>query len=457
MSHDRVGEALPDFMPVAIAGGGLAGIACAVALARRGVPSIILESRQRLGGRATSHVDPATGELIDNCQHVALGCCHRYRALCQTLGVDADFAWTTAQTWIEPGGRRSRIAPAPLPAPAHFAPSFASARFLSTRSKAEIAWALSVVSRSCLGPWRGRAFGEFLDETGQGAEARARFWEPVLVSACNLAASRADASLALKVFRDGFLASRGAAAVGVPSVPLASLYRAVPEVVGRASCRYGRGAVRTGASVSRVDATSVTLADGRGVRASVVVCALAPERAADVVAMDARDERFDAWSRMGHSPILGVHAWFDRRVLDVPHAVLVGEGLGIQWLFAKRAGPRGAEEPASGQSLHAVVSAADEWMALPESAIADRLRRDVAATLGEDAAKALVRVKAIKERRATFACTPEFERERPGVAGAGGVVLASDATDTGWPATMEGAVRSGEAAACHALARLTRR
>lgn len=437
--------------PVVIAGGGLAGIACAIELTHRGVPTLVLESRQRLGGRATSHVDPATSELIDNCQHVTLGCCYRYINLCHMLGVGRKFAWTTDQTWIEPGGRRSRIGPVSLPAPAHYGPSFAFAKFLSTKSKAAIAVAMGAISLTTLKSWRGRTFAEFLAYTRQPEEAIERFWQPVIVSACNFDAMRVDASLAIKVFRDGFLASRSAGNIGVPKVPLANLYDNAASLLSRAS-----GEIRTGASVAKIHENHVELASGEVIKAQVVVCALPPERAYSTVDSAAQDERFTFYERLCHSPILGVHLWFDRLVLDTPHAVLVGKGIETQWLFQKHESRETPSKQYRGQCLHAVISGADSWMDLTEDAIIAQVRLDIAACLGESAAAALIRGKAIKERRATFAATPNFEQVRPDAAGSGPIILAGDYTNTGWPATMEGSVRSGESAANAVIAVLSR-
>lgn len=429
--------------PVVIVGAGLAGLACAIRLARRGVAVRVIETRQRPGGRATSHVDPRGG-LIDNCQHVAMGCCHRYLAFCDALGVMDSFAWSSTQTWIQPGGQRSRIAVAPLPAPFHFGPSFAGARFLSLRAKGAIARAMAAMSLATWRAWRGRTFAEFLDSVGQEPEERDRFWSPVIVSACNLSIERVDASLALRVFREGFLASRRASMIAVPRVPLATLYDAAEAIIARAG-----GELVLSASASRICADRVECANGDVVRGRAVVVALPPERCQTLVDPSARDERFESFAQLAHSPILGVHVWLNRSVLDVPHAVLVGEGVGVQWLFAKHADS--SEAP---QALHAVVSAADDWMDLSDSAIHARVRSDLESCLG--AGDSVTRILAIKERRATFAATPQFERVRPAVTGSGPLVLAGDYTATGWPATMEGAVRSGEMAADAVAANLAR-
>lgn len=419
---------------VLIAGGGLAGIAAAIALARRGVDVRLLETSRRLGGRATSFEDPRTGEVLDNCQHVAMGCCTAYLRLLESLGARDLLTWTREQTWIEPGGRRSVLRRGALPAPLHFAGSFARAAFLTRAEKAAIARAMLAIMAPVESASGGRTFGDWLDEQRQPEGARRRLWEPIVVSACNLSAERVDARLALKVFREGLLTGGAASDIGVPRVPLVRLY-------ARAEGLIGAGAVMYGASVVSAEAGGVRLADGRSLEADAVICALPAERAARVLPAD--DPRRAALASVEHSPILGVHLALDRPVLDVPHAVLLGAG--VQWMFRK---------DDAGARVHAVISAADDMVGMEKEKIVDAVMDDLRRALPAMRGVKLVWARPVFEKRATFAATPEFERSRPGAVdprvaadGRAGVVLAGDFTATGWPATMEGAVRSGFRAA----------
>jgi predicted NAD/FAD-dependent oxidoreductase len=206
------------------------------------------------------------------------------------------------------------------------------------------------------------------------------------------------------------------------------------------------GEVRLGASVSCVEERRVFLASGEAIDAQRVVLAVPPERAASIVSesLAARDGRFEAIRGVAHSPILGVHITLDREVMKQPHAVLVSRG--TQWVFNKGASAQG------GQRLHAVVSAADDWMELDEAAIVQRVMDDVAACFPKAGGASVTHARAVKEKRATFAPTPEFEQRRPKtISEDSSLVLAGDYTDTGWPATMEGAVRSGNLAAAAIL------
>lgn len=423
---------------VLIAGGGIAGIAAALRLAERGTRVTLLETRRKLGGRATSFVDPRTGRTLDNCQHVALACCTTYLDLLDRLGVRHLLDWTEEQHWIDPHGRVSTIRPAPgFPAPLHFTPSLLRAGFLSTRDVAAIGLATAAILRTDRSRWTGTTFRAFLDRHHQTLGALARFWTPIIVSACNLTLERVAASSALHVMQEGFLASRDAARIGLSRVPLLQLYDSAEHAI-----RNAGGEIRLGAGVERIHDRSVTTADGETITADRVVCALPVERAARVLAPDPDDPRIANLARFECSPILAVHLEFDRPVLTLPHAVLVDAG--TQWLFRK--------DP-EGRHVHAVISAADDWVDLPEPVIVERVLADIRRALPVARTAHVIASRTVKEKRATFAPTSETEAIRPAALGPrpDSLILAGDYTATGWPATMEGAARSGYIAAAHAL------
>lgn len=422
---------------VGIAGGGLAGLSCAVALANRGVRVTLFEQRRRLGGRATSFVDQQSGETIDNCQHVALGCCHRYLAFLAALGKRDQMAWHDRQWWVEEGGQVSVLEPmklAPvLPGFASHAASFLRASFLSVVDKVTIAAAMGQIAICDRDAFRDVTFGAWLRQHQQSEDAIARFWAPVIVSACNGEVDRVAASSAMHVFQDGLLGGANASRIGVPIVPLVALYEAAERLLEEAG-----GQVRMGEGVEELDATRITTREN-DYRFDAVVCATPFEKARRW--LPPSDPRSTQLARAEHSPILGVHVTFDRPVMKTPHAVLVC--CGTQWLFRK---------DDAGRVVHAVISAADPWMDLSESAIIDRVANDVRAWMPHAAHAQVVRARSVKERFATFIPTPAFEQARPqplpdGARSGDAIVLAGDYTATDWPATMEGAVRSGEAAA----------
>ncbi len=420
---------------VIVCGGGIAGMAAALRLAERGVAVTLLETRGKLGGRATSFVDVRTGQTLDNCQHVTLGCCVNYLDFLERLGALGLLEWHDEQYWVERGGRTSVIRPGWLPAPLHFTGAMLGASFLSPGDIAQLARIGGAMLRTDRTKHTGETFGAYLRAHGQGERLIRRFWSPVVVSACNLDVDKVAASSALHVFQDGFFAHAKAASIGLPRVPLVQLYdRAEGSIVAAG------GMVRVGCGIESIGAGWVKTTAGETLRAGAIVCALPVERAREVIEPAARDERQALMERFTFSPILGVHLTFDRPVMSTPHAVLVDAS--TQWLFRK---------DESGRRVHAVVSAADEWMALSEQEIAARVEADIKAYLPGSRDAVLVVARPVKEKRATFAPTPLVEQSRPNAVGSSGVILAGDYTATGWPATMEGAAQSGYTAAAAVL------
>jgi len=428
----------PSRHPCIVVGGGIAGIAAAISLASRGVPITLLETRRKLGGRATSFVDSRTGLTIDNCQHVALGCCTNYLALCQMLGALDKLAWNDEIFWIVKGGRTSVLTADPLPAPGHATRSLLGAKFLSMADKVAIARAMTAAiftDRSKVG---GITFAAWLARTKPTPTSLDRFWTPLIVSACNLSVDRVAASSALHVVQEGFLANREGARMSVAAVPLVELYDPAEEIIAK-----GGGEIRLGVSVASVGEHAVTLADGLVMHADRVICAVPAERAIRMVAPDvqSKDDRLSRLEpHLEHSPILGVHLVFDRPVMTTPNAVLVDRS--TQWIFRK---------DGAGAHVHAVISGADAWVALSEEEIVARVVEDIRACIPGSALARVVSARAVKEKLATFAATPAFEAHRPATTGSSALILAGDFVQTGWPATMEGAARSGFMAAAAAL------
>ena len=439
----------------AVVGGGIAGLAAALRLAEAGVRVTVLETRRKLGGRATSFTDPRTGEVLDNCQHVLMGCCTNLLDFYDRLGVSGAIEWHERVFWANPPHAPDVMRPGLLPAPAHFTGSFAAMRMLSLAEKRAVAramWRMLRMGASGRAGWEGRPFSEFLAECRQPTTVVERFWSPVVVSACNLDVGEASAAAAMQVFQEGFLANRLAPLMGLSTVPLVRLYDPAEEAL-----RAAGGEVRMGVSATAIafDGRRVTgvVTDEGAFDADIVVSAVPADRLAKLASatLVAADGRLRRLEEIGHSPILGVHLRFPRRVLDLPHLVLPGRG--TQWLFSKGTDADGS------QQVHAVVSGAQAWMELSEAEIAARVLADMRWALPAAAGVEPVSVRAVKEKRATFAVVPGFERLRPpaGAVGTerdGGVrnlFLAGDWTRTGWPATMEGAVRSGYLAAGAAL------
>ena len=439
-------------LPVVIVGGGLAGLAAAVRLADARRPVVLLETRPRLGGRATSFEDPRSGRVLDNCQHVVLGCCVNLLDFYERLGVLDEIEWHREFFWANPPHEPDRMAIGRLPAPLHFTRSFLAAQRLSVREKWRLAMGMRAVMR--LGragriAWADRPFSEFLADAKQGPRLVEQFWSPVIVSACNLEVDQVGAACALHVVQDGFLAHPMGAAMGLARGSLRSLYDPAEAILAAAG-----GGIRTGISVKSIAfdgrrATGVHTDEGP-IEASSVIAAVPPDRLAKLLPppLRAADGRFAHLEAIGTSPILGVHLFFAERFTELPHLVLPSRA--TQWLFMKGLDEQGAFH------VHAVISAADAWMGLSEAEIAMRVLVDLRWAFPRARIADPIEVRSVKEKRATFAAVPGVDRLRPRtrptpLGGVDNLLLAGDWCDTGWPATMEGAVRSGYAAAAALL------
>src|SRR5450631_969208 len=411
---------------VLIAGGGLAGLAAAAALGRDGWQVDLYEARAFLGGRATSYAVPAGGEevpeTIDNCQHVLLRCCINLLDFYQRLGVRDRIGFHREFYFIEPGGRISVLKRGRLPAPFHFTEAFLGMKCFSRADKVRIARAMMALRRE-----RTRrkdldriSMLDWLNQKRQTPHAIDRFWRQVLVSAINEDLERMAAVHGFQVFWLGFLRSANGYEMGIPKVPLGELYTA------EAWRKMPNVQMHFRSSVERIDRTGFQV-DGQLLTADQYICAL-PFEKLPAIGLPAPD--------LQHSPITGVHLWFDREVTTLPHATLLGRTM--QWMFNKD----------GGRYLQLVVSASRDLTALSRKEIIDLAVGDLRLFFPRVHGANLVKAHVVKEQRATFSGAPEPESLRPGTAcSIPNLHLAGDWTRSGWPATMEGAVRSGYLAA----------
>jgi squalene-associated FAD-dependent desaturase len=416
---------------VIVVGGGLAGLSAAAALSQAGFQVDLYEARGFLGGRATSYpVSPSDpdSEVIDNCQHVLLRCCVNLLDFYDRLGVRNWVRFATEFHFIEPGGRVSTLRRGSLPAPLHFAGSFLALRFLSMADKHSIAHGLFALRRE-------RATRQDLDrismldwlrEKRQTHRAIARFWRQVLVSAVNEELDRMAAIHGFQVFWLGFLARADSYEMGVPAVPLAELYS--PEVWRR----FERVSLHLRSPIETIKANlGVQLAGGGARTANYYVVCLPPDRLGSVAPDLAVDT---TW--VEPSPITGIHLWFDRQITALPHATLLDRT--IQWMFNKK----------DGRYLQLVVSASRNLTNQAKSDVIALALRELAEFFPVVKQAKLERSHVVKELRATFSPRPGVEQLRPSAITAyPNVFLAGDWTRSGWPPTMEGAVRSGYLAA----------
>jgi len=431
---------------VAVIGGGLAGLAAGSALADAGFRVTLFERRPYLGGRASSYEHPGTGEVVDNCQHVLLGCCTNLIDFYRRLAVEDKICWFDELNFIEPGGRRSAIRSGFLPAPFHSSFSFLRAKFLSMADKDGIARALMRLAGRL--PKDGQEnFQQWLERHGQTEAAIERFWKPVLASALNESLDRMSVHYAAQVFRESFLNSAAAGRLGIPQVPLTELYGVAGEYIrdhgGELLLRCGVEAIRWS-----VQASDVTVAAGnRDLKFDYAIAAVPFDSLAKILPQAGE---FSEWRsqlpRFETSPITGIHLWFDREITELPHAVLLDRT--IQWMFHKSKLISARAEAGGGSYVELVVSSSKSLLNASRQELLDLALSELAEFFPAVTEAKLLKGTVIKEVNATYSALPGADSYRPPAGTAWPrLFLAGDWTATGWPATMEGAVRSGYKAA----------
>jgi len=479
----------PSQPTVAVAGGGLAGLAAACALSDVGFRVTLFEKRPFLGGRASSWEHPGTGEVVDNCQHVLFRVCTNLMEFYHRIGVADQIRWYDEMTFIEPGGRTSVMKSSLLPAPLHTAPSFLHFSFLSAADKLAIARALVPLT---LAEQRdtGQSFQHWLDHHGQTKHAVERFWRPILVSALSEELDLISISSAAQVVRES-MKSPVARHMGVPTVPLTDLYNAAGDYIrARGGVLHFRHPVETFAADSaqiriRLKEQEEDRKQNQEEAFDYLVVAL-PFEGLDRVLPEVPESApiREQLSHFETSPITGIHLWFDRQISDLDHAVLLDRT--IQWMFHKSRlqpmrsqgtpaperretaahgvsggldekrdlAPEGrrntdpADSSESGSYIELVVSSSKTLIDKSRSEIVDLALREVREFFPAARAANLVKSTVIKELHATYSPRPGIDAHRPTAATRWPrVFLAGDWTATGWPATMEGAVRSGYLAA----------
>ena len=427
---------------VAIVGGGLAGLAAGCALAASGCRITLFERRPYLGGRASSYQHPGTGEVVDNCQHVLLGCCTNLIDFYQRTGIKNEIRWYDRLTFIEPGGRTSIIKPSVLPAPLHTAPSFLAAACLGWRDKLSIANAMAALLASAPGD-SGVSFLNWLRDHHQTERAIDRFWKTVLVSALNEDLDRISVAYAAQVMRESFLKSAAAGRMGLPTIPLTKLYDAAGDYIAKRA-----GELRFRSSVDRFQPSDSAVRLGAADNEEefdYAVLAVSFDVLSRILPQGPGSEELrQKLSRFESSPITGIHLWFDRQVTDLDHAVLLDRT--IQWMFHKSKIVSGRKD--AGSYVELVVSSSKSLVEKSRQEIIDLALRELGEFLPAACDAKLLKATVIKEVHATYSPKPGMDQFRPGPQTAWPrVFLAGDWTATNWPATMEGAVRSGYLAA----------
>ncbi|MBI3323450.1 MAG: FAD-dependent oxidoreductase [Candidatus Omnitrophica bacterium] len=447
---------------VVVIGGGFAGLRAAVSLADAGCRVTVLESRVGLGGRARSFVDPATGEVVDNGQHLFLSGYRHTMEFLERLGTRQKifFQDRLKVGFAQPGGRISELDCPAAPAPWHLLLGILRSSRLGLRDKLSLGRIWRDIQQSIPGTTFGNCqvpgtdaetVEQWLTRMGQGAGSRAGFWDPLTIAALNEDPRRVSAIGLRAVLRTLMAGPWAEARLGVPLVGLSDLYvpaaqRAIEEKGGEV--HMNRPAAGLEAEGSRVSA--VLLADGSRVTADAVVSAVPPAALLRILPRPLRENGPLAQNlaRFSTSPIISVNLWLDRPLPPLLFVALIGTR--FQWLFNKPAIFGGARiNPGTENSrpsyVALILSAAHDFIGRPNDELVRLAREDLSACFPSMREASITRSQVVREREATVSLTVGMERLRPGPATPlENLFLAGDWTATGLPATIESAVASGQ-------------
>ena len=423
------------------------------------MPVRLIESRPRLGGRASSFLDQETQTVIDNCQHVSMGCCTNFQHFCKTVGIDKFFRTESTLYFIGNDGQVNPFRESRLPAPLHLFPAFQSLSYLSNQERRQLQKGLKALCKlpaqdSSKKPVA-QPFSRWLEEHGQSPSVIESFWHVVLVSALSESLDRIDTLQARKVFFDGFLANRTGWRVQIPTVPLDDLYGSILQnwLAGQGcSVQLSTGLKRLHIEDGAVVAAE--LRDGESLQAADYILAVPHYRVADLLPGALAEHPAVAGAgRLQSAPISSVHLWFDRPITDLPHAVLIGRL--SQWLF-NRSQLQGKTE-AGPCYYQVVISDSRDINSQSQAEVVDKVRDELNEIFRDAVEAELVSSRVVTEHRAVFSVLAGSDELRPPQQSpVENLQFAGDWTQTGWPATMEGAVRSGFLAAENVLAKLGR-
>lgn len=435
-----------------VVGGGLAGLAAATSLAQAGHQVQLFEARNMLGGRASSFVDAQSGELLDNCQHVGMGCCTNLQHFCRTHGIETGFRRDQTLYFFGPDAKCSLFRGSHwLPAPLHLAPALASLKYLSWFDRLQIAramWALVRVGQETL--HSSLTMQAWLEQQHQSQQVIDRFWNVIFVSALSERLDRISIAAGRKVIVDGLMAHPQSYVVEIPQLPLGELYGdrlqgSLADLGIRVHFRQRLKRIHG----QHAHITALEFNDQQLSEFDTVVLAL-PWRQVYRLLDPPLQQRLESLEVASHFPqaaISSVHLWFDRPITDLPHAVFVDRL--SQWLFA-----RGESEQTNGSAATAsyyyqvVISASDTYLQGEKQAAVAKVCEELAEVFPGARSAKLLHSRCVTEKSAVFSPLWETEQQRPWQrTEVENLFLAGDWTQTGWPATMEGAVRSGYLAA----------
>ncbi|PHQ31518.1 hydroxysqualene dehydroxylase HpnE [Rhodopirellula bahusiensis] len=447
---------------VVVIGGGIAGLSAAEALSRTGVfrraelEVVLVDSRHNTGGRAGSFVEPTTGQSVDYCQHVAMGCCTTLLDLLERMNLLDHFQRFEDLTFYHPRHGFSRFSPSSwLPPPLHLASALSSLKHLTSKNQREIRSGLWRLMRTREAELVDVTALDWLKACGQSEDTLEKFWDVILVSALGDAPDHVSMAAARKVLIDGFAGARHASDVWVPRRPLSEIFgERFREPLARCGVGFELGHAVRGLSWDAASGQwDIERSGADCLKADHVIVATPwhvsrrwfPELWDDCSGQQRREdvERADAFAS---SPITGLHLWLDRSLTPMPHVVMVGTL--AQWFFQN---PIKSSEPTptSDGVYHQVVisgrHAGSDW---PKERLIAEVVRELSEAFPEAGVPQVLKSRIVMDPHAVFSVSPETQVRRPkSTTALSGLHLAGDAIATGWPATMEGAAISGQMAA----------
>ncbi len=430
---------------VVIIGGGFAGLDAGVRLSERGYEVLLLERRNHLGGRAYSFIDAKTGDVVDNGQHLFMGCYHHTIAFLEKIGrLDRlKFQDRPRVDFLDAEGFTSFDCP-PLPAPLNVLAGLLRMKGIGIGDKLRA----FNVGRAIKGNGRlspgALTVDQWLDELGQSARIKKRFWQPMVVATLNQSPDIASARMLKVVLQEAFGGDSKSARIGISRVGLNDLYT-------DGACDFIKtrgGDVQTGSQVQRLViergvVVAIELKDGQRVEGDYFISAVAPEALFAILPDELRNKEFAQLEALGSSPIVSINLWFDRPIIDREFVGLLGTR--SQWIFNKDL----ILSPGKQQNQVAVIiSAARDFVDWTRNDLVEMAISELHELLPASRAASLLHSVIVKEREATLSHTVESDSLRPGPrTSIPNLILAGDWTDTGLPATIESAVMSGDVAA----------
>ena len=451
-----------------IIGGGLSGLSAAVELCARGHKTVVLEQHRYSGGRTYSFIDAATGDSIDNGQHLMMGCYHATRRYMRILGTEY---LTLLQpslriVFLHPSKRSIHLACPPLPAPLHLLGGLIGFKGVPLKNRLEmlrVAKQLFYTSLSKEQDLDKLNVEEWLVKLGQSNLSRKFLWDVITIGALNNHPKNVSALMLFQVLRAAFLGKREYSSLLLPRAGLSDvLVNPAVEFI-----RRNGGNVLLGTEVSKVHfedekIISVSTQEGKEFRAQVFLSAvpwfgldrmLSNSGISSELVIKTPSREICDWDRFKPSSIISIQLWFDRKIMEEEFAALVDTR--VQWVFDKSLKFRSPlnreavkQQKEKGQHLSLVISGAQEFIEMSKEELLTIAMKDLQRVLPKAKNANIVHSVVIKEKRATFSPAPGLEAIRPlPETSFSNLFLAGDWTATGFPATIEGAVLSGKKAA----------